>query len=99
MSINLENFESRLPVNSKTPTGYAIAFCVETSGAIYTVCIGVPYFCLTLGSLWIIKTFVKDIANDLPTLNVSEVTDATTREVTERFGAIAQGLSDAKQLS
>ena len=83
----------------KTPFGYAIAFCVELSGSFFTTNIVVPYLCLVTGALWLINSFVKDITNDLPTLNVSKASNTNYKMVTERFCTIAQSLSDAKQLS
>lgn len=99
MRIDTFNELYRIPVDSKTPFGYAIAFCVELLGSFFTSYIVIPYLCLAIGSLWVIRSFVKDIANDLPNLDVSKVTAASTKKVTECFCAIAQGLSEAKQLS
>lgn len=88
----------RLPVNSKTPFGYAIAFCVELLGAIFTCCILISFVCFAIGSLWVIKSCVKDVTNDVPMLNVFEKSEANYKKQSERFGVIVQGLSVPKQL-
>lgn len=98
-SMNMFASFYRLPVDSKTLFGYAFAFCVELSGSFFTSHIVIPYLCLAIATLWVIKSFVKDITNDLPMLNVTKASDANYKMVTENFCAIAQRLSDAKQLS
>lgn len=89
----------RLPVDWKTPHGYAIAFVVELCGSFYTTYIVVPYLCLAIGSLSIINAFVKDISNDLSMLNVTKGTDENHSKIKERFCDIIQRFSDAKELS
>lgn len=86
-------------MDSKTPFGYAIAFLVEVLGSFFTSFIVIPNLNFAIASLWVIRSFVKDIARDLPTLNVSKVSRPNNKIVFERFCSIVQQLSDAKQLS
>lgn len=88
----------RLPVYSKTPFGYAIGFCVELSGAFFTTYVLISFMCFAIGSLWVIKSCVKDVTADVSMLNVFGRSDANYKKLTERFSAIAEGLTYPKQL-
>lgn len=88
-----------MPVDWRTPYGYVIAFMVEVFGSFYATYIVVPYLCLAISSLSIINAFIKDIANDLPMLNVTKASDKNHKKINERFCDIVQRFSNAKELS
>lgn len=88
----------RLPFSWKTPLGYVIALTVETM-SIYSIgCIAVPIQSFLIGSCWLLKTFVADVAHHLHKINLSS-RRKNYKNVKKRVCGILRDLSEMKQLS
>lgn len=58
-----------MPFNWKTPLGYLIALLFECISSYYAALFLVPLLCFLFGSCFLLRSFVKDITNDLSLLN------------------------------
>lgn len=71
---------------------------IETAAA-HSMTFGItPVFAVFVGSAWLENTFIEDILNDLPELNVA-ASENNDKELTERFCYIIRFYAEAKQLS
>lgn len=90
---------SRLPFNWKTPFGYlAFLFCASSSLLSILYCM-LPIACFTVGTFFLVTSFIKDIAkNDF--LNLSyEISNDIHFGMKEQLCNFMQSFSEIKQLS
>lgn len=93
------DFASRLPFNIKSWPGHMFAFLLVSAGVYAACAASVNFLCIFIGSSWILTSIVKDITNDLHTLNVSLSSNEDQCKVQWRFCNISKRLSDVKQFS
>lgn len=91
---------SRLPFNWKHPFGYAVALSLQCIDAYYAAICGVSLTCYSVGSCYMLTTFVNDITNDLSVLSSKTITsDANYEQKAKQFNNIVQEFSTVKELS
>lgn len=89
----------RLPWNLKRPLGYIIALFMEISGEFCAVFVITALLCFLIGSLYLLKTIIIDITNDLPKLHVKKRPNQNFNNIAKHFKKIVHDFSNAKQLS
>lgn len=91
----------RLPFSLKTPIGYGIALSIEIIAETATIYTVTSLLCLSIGSIWIIKSFVNNITNNLQQLKMDKKSTEFKNhsKLKRHFCEIVQDFSDAKQLS
>lgn len=92
LEINL--LYKRLPLDWHTPFGYFVVFLTEAGASVATFLCVASVICFLIGSCLLFIHFVKDIADDLPALNVNEPSDSNYMEVKKRFCDIIQSYTD-----
>lgn len=75
----------RLPFDSHTPFGYFIAYLTEAGASVATFLCVSSIICFLIGSCWLFSHFVKDIADDLPTLDNSRTSNSNRTELMKYF--------------
>lgn len=85
----------RWPFNWKTPSGYVFAFLDESTVQVIGVLMFLPIIIFLIGSCWLIIVCIKDIGNDLTSLEF----DKNIAELKKPFCNIVKHYSEAKELS
>lgn len=76
-----------------------MAFLTEVGASVATFLCVASLICFLIGACWLFIHFVKDIADDLSALNVSETSDSNRKEMMKSFCAIIQSYTDVTELS
>lgn len=103
--INISSSVFRMPFNWRTPYGYAIVLFLQIADVSSVLYCATLLFAFFIGSCWLCIVFVKDVANDLDSLNSVNATNGNAsnnnndRLMTERFFNVVQYYCDVKQLS
>lgn len=83
----------------KHPIGYVLALVIEISGELCAVLVITCILCFLVGSLFLFKTIVKDIAKDVPKLNLKKRSNENLLMATQNLRKIVHNFSNTKELS
>lgn len=98
--IGLIVFDHRFPFDRRTfPVGYLLSFSFEMMLLFYCCTIAAIFIQFLLGSALIVVAFVKDIKQDLRSLNESLKNGMDPIRFQKRFNSVIQFHSNTKELS
>lgn len=93
----MDLFYKRMPFNWHTPLGYFVTYLMEFGSSVATFLCVASIICFLIGSCWLFIYFVKDIADDLSTLNAGEISSKNNKEVMDGFCNIIQSYTDVTE--
>lgn len=77
-----------------------MAVLIEATVSFSVVFSASPVICFVVGSSWLFIAFAKDIANEMPTLNVEDsIENENQKDANESLCEIIQLYTEVKQLS
>lgn len=98
--MNFTVFDHRFPFDRRTfPKGYLLSFSFEMAFGFYNCIEAALIIQFLLGSALILIAFIKDIKQDLKSMNESLKNGMDPVQFQKRFNAVVQLHSDTRELS
>lgn len=82
-----------------TPFGYFMTYLTQAGASVTTFLCVASIICFLIGACCVFIHFVRDIADDLSALNVSDASNINRNEVANSFCGIVQSYTDITGLS
>lgn len=87
-----------MPFNWKTPLGFFVALTVQAIASYFTLLSTASILCFLVGLCLLLIAFVRDLANDLKALSVTEIPKKKHEKLMEDFRKSIKRYSQVKEL-
>lgn len=97
--VNNFKFSKRFPFDTKNPIGYLIATILQLVAMSHQACYIACFLALALGAFLFSSTLMEDVTGEINAINDDLRTKKSECHILQKFSALIQLHSDAKQLS